>query len=61
MAAKNGALTLTSDDVNYLVYRYMQESGVCIMRSFACALDPAATMGRWTACCGHDRTCRPAA
>ncbi|KAI8477394.1 MAG: WD40 repeat-like protein [Monoraphidium minutum] len=27
MAAKNGALTLTSDDVNYLVYRYMQESG----------------------------------
>jgi hypothetical protein len=26
-ANKNGALTLTSDDVNYLVYRYMQESG----------------------------------
>ena len=30
-AARNGAaaaaLTLSSDEVNYLVYRYMQESG----------------------------------
>ena len=33
MAAKNGALTLTSDDVNYLVDRYMQESGECSMRT----------------------------
>lgn len=31
MASRNGtsasALTLSSDEVNYLVYRYMQESG----------------------------------
>lgn len=27
MASRNAGVTLTSDDVNYLVYRYMQESG----------------------------------
>jgi hypothetical protein len=25
--ANNGPKSLTSDDVNYLIYRYMQESG----------------------------------